>query len=104
MVSGVTLTQVGTFALICRCTLARGSLRDLRSSSHLPRASGTKAIAKLRTDMESRTRAIEEGLSGTARMLHESQTSGLWMAYVALVMLLVGTALSEFPELFYGLA
>jgi hypothetical protein len=57
-------------------------------------------VATLRTDMESKTRAIEEGLFGATRTLCESQAGGLWAAWVALLMLFVGTALNGFPRLF----
>jgi hypothetical protein len=75
------------------------NLEQLRKEAGESNAEHTAAVAKLRTDMESKTRAIEEGLSGATRTLRESQTGGLWAAWVALLMLFVGTALNGFPRL-----
>lgn len=80
------------------------NIEQLRKEADEARAEHRAATAKLRTDMESKTRAIEEGLSATTHTLHESQTSGLWIAAVALIMLLVGTVLASFPNLFCRLA
>lgn len=79
------------------------NIEQLRKEADEARAEHTAATAKLRTDMESKTRAIEDGLSGTTLTLHESQTGGLWMAVVALIILLVGTVLAGFPDLFVRL-
>jgi hypothetical protein len=79
------------------------NIEQLRKEADEARAEHTAATAKLRTDMESKARAIEEGLSGTTLALHESQTGGLWKAWVALTMLLVGTVLAGFPNLFVRL-
>jgi hypothetical protein len=73
------------------------NIEQLRKEADDARTEHTAATTKLRTDMESKTRAIEERLSGTTLTLHESQTGGLWMAWVALAMLFVGTALASFP-------
>jgi hypothetical protein len=83
-----------------RMNAMAANIEQLRKEAEEARAEHTAATAKVRTDMESKTRAIEEGLSGTALALHESQTGGLWMAAVALIMLLVGTVLAGFPNLF----
>ena len=75
------------------------NIEQLRKQAAEARTEHSAATAKLRTDMESRTRAIEEGLSGTTLTLRESQTGGLWMAAAALIMLFVGTVLAGFADL-----
>jgi hypothetical protein len=80
------------------------NIEQLRKEADEARAEHTAATAKLRNDMESKARVIEESLSGTTLTLRESQTGGLWMAAVALIMLLVGTILAGFPNLFCRLA
>jgi hypothetical protein len=76
------------------------NIEQLRKEAGESNAEHMAAVARLRTDMESKTRAIEDGLFGTSRTLRESQTGGLWAAWVALVMLFVGTALNGFPGFF----
>ena len=75
------------------------NIEQLRKQAAEARTEHSAATAKLRTDMESRTRAIEEGLSGTTLTLRESETGGLWMAAAALIMLFVGTVLAGFADL-----
>jgi hypothetical protein len=70
------------------------NIEQLRDEAAKSNVAHTGATARLRNDMDSRTSAIEQVLSGTTRTLHESQTRGLWQAWVALLMLLVGTALA----------
>lgn len=79
------------------------NLEELKKEAAKSNQEHRAAVAKLRTDMESKTRAIEEVLSGTTLTLHESQTGGLWMAAVALIILFVGTVLAGFPNLFVRL-
>jgi hypothetical protein len=80
------------------------NIEQLRRNADDARAEHSAATAKLRTDMESKARAIEEGLFGTSLTLQKSQTGGLWMAAVALILLLGGTFLAGFPTLFCRLA
>jgi hypothetical protein len=73
------------------------NIEQLRKEAGESNTEHTAALTKLRADMDAKTRNIEEGLSGTTRALHESQTGGLWAAWVALLMLFVGTVLASSP-------
>jgi type II secretory pathway component PulM len=76
------------------------NIEQLRKEAAEARAEHSAATMKIRKDMEFKTGAIEEGLSGTTLTLRESQTGGLWMAAVALIMLFIGTVFAGFPNLF----
>jgi hypothetical protein len=74
------------------------NVEQLRKEASAANLRHQTAIANLRRDVDTKTRALEMALSGETVKLRDSQTGGLWMATAALLMIVIGTVLAGFSN------
>jgi len=77
-----------------RLNALAANVEQLRKEAASSNLTHVASVAKLRGDMDARTRATDTALSDISRKLRESQTGGLWFGFAALIIITVGTILA----------